>query len=222
MFVLTLEQREGRGPVAGGLTDTSASDAVQDVLRTLSHALPVMYRRFARRSEREVQGVVREASHCLVAAKTVLATGGWSVGIGVGDVDLPLDTSPATWHGQAVAASLSAVTRARSRTQRCCVLGESGAADDADAVLVLTTAISDRWSPEAVEAVGLVETGMSFSEAAMQLGVTRQAVGQRLAAALWGPHRDAMAATQRLLAAADRNTGGVDDTGGVDGRDGDS
>lgn len=207
MFVLTAERRGGRRSADSGSPDTSATDPVEAALRTLSHALPVMYRRFARRSEREVQGVVLEASHCLVAARTVLVTGGWSVGIGVGDVELPLGPSPATWHGRAVATSLTAVVRARSRPQRCCVLGEPGSADDADAVLVLSTAISDRWSPEALEAVGLVEAGMSFTEAARHLGVTRQAVGQRLAAALWGPHRDAMAATQRLLAAADRSTG---------------
>ena len=193
MFVLTADQRDSR----------SSADLVEGVLGALSDAVPAAHRRFERTAGDEVQGVLLEATHCLAAATVLLRDGRWSVGVGVGAVELPLPPSTRAGRGPAFSAAREAVEEAKTRQQRCCVVGASERAADADAVLVLATAVSDRWSEEARAAVSLVEAGLTQSEAAEKLGVTRQAVGQRLGAALGRPHRDATAALQRLFQVAD-------------------
>ena len=197
MFVLTADQRDSR----------SSADLVEGVLGALSDAVPAAHRRFERTAGDEVQGVLLEATHCLAAATVLLRDGRWSVGVGVGPVELPLPPSTRAGRGAAFTAAREAVEEAKTRPQRCCVVGADDRAADADAVLVLATAVADRWSEEARAAVSLVEAGLTQTEAAERLGVTRQAVGQRLGAALWRPHRDATAALQRLLRAADAAEG---------------
>ncbi len=78
---------------------------------------------------------------------------------------------------------------------------------DADAVLALALAVAGRWSPEAREAVALVAGGATQTEAARTLGITRQAVGQRLGAALYRQHGEAVAAVVHLLERADAASG---------------
>lgn len=206
MFVLTADQRDSR----------SSADLVEDAIRALTDAVPAAHRRFERTAGDEVQGVLLEATHCLAAATVLLRDGRWSVGIGVGAVELPLPPSTRAGRGPAFSAAREAVEEAKGRQQRCCVVGVADRTGDADAVLVLTTAVSDRWSEEARAAVQLVESGLTQTEAAERLGVTRQAVGQRLAAALWRPHREATAALQRLLRAADQDSPADGDGDGVD------
>ena len=63
-------------------------------------------------------------------------------------------------------------------------------------------ALVERRSDQAWEAIGLVEAGRTQAEAATELGISRQAVGQRLAAGLWEVERDLRPAAARLLARA--------------------
>ena len=63
------------------------------------------------------------------------------------------------------------------------------------ALVVLVT----RRSAQAWQAIELVERGCTQAEAATRLGITRQAVGQRLAAGLWEVERDLHPAAGRLL-----------------------
>jgi hypothetical protein len=74
-------------------------------------------------------------------------------------------------------------------------------------VLALALAVALRWSEEAREAIALVSGGATQTEAARTLGVTRQAVGQRLGAALFRQHVDAVAAVVHLLEQADAACG---------------
>lgn len=193
MFVLTADQRDSR----------SSADLVEEALGALVELVPAVHRRFERTAGDEIQGVMLEASHCLAAASHLLRDGRWSVGIGVAEVEQPLPDSTRAGRGAAFEAAREAVEEAKSRPQRCCVVGPDPRSADADAVLVLATAVSDRWSPEAHAAVTLLEQGLTRTGAAQRLGVTRQAVAQRLAAASWKPHHDAVTALQRLLRAAD-------------------
>src|SRR5439155_1161950 len=72
-------------------------------------------------------------------------------------------------------------------------------AADAQAVLSALAALLERRSAAAWEAVELVDAGRTQAQAAAELGVTRQAVGQRLAAAAWELERELRPTAARLL-----------------------
>jgi DNA-directed RNA polymerase specialized sigma24 family protein len=69
-------------------------------------------------------------------------------------------------------------------------------------VLTLLAAVVQRRTPQAWKAVELVTAGLTLSEVAARLGVTRQAVGQRLGTALWHQEQAARPVAARLLAGA--------------------
>jgi len=92
------------------------------------------------------------------------------------------------------------VEAAKRRPQHVAVAGpDEPVAADAQAVLTLLVAVVQRRSEAAWEAVDLVSAGLTMTEAATKLGVTRQAIGQRLAAGLWQQEQDARPAAARLL-----------------------
>jgi DNA-directed RNA polymerase specialized sigma24 family protein len=59
-----------------------------------------------------------------------------------------------------------------------------------------------RRSEQAWEAITLVAAGRTQADAATALGISRQAVGQRLAAGLWDLERELRPTAARLLARA--------------------
>lgn len=131
----------------------------------------------------------------------LVRAGGWSIGVGAGPVQTPLPGSTRAATGGAFVAARSAVEAAKRRPARVAVRGAaSTAAGDAQAVLTALAVLVERRSDQAWEAIALVEAGRTQAEAAAELGVTRQAVGQRLAAALWEVERDLRPTAARLLA----------------------
>jgi hypothetical protein len=74
---------------------------------------------------------------------------------------------------------------------------------DAQAVLAALAAVVRRRSPAAWAAVDLVTAGRTQAAAAAELGVSRQAVGQRLTAAAWDLESELRPTAARLLARAD-------------------
>ena len=77
-------------------------------------------------------------------------------------------------------------------------------AADAEAVLRLLRAVWARRTASGWEAVDRVREGRNQAEVAAELRISRQAVGQRLAAAEWTAEQDVLPAIVRLLARADR------------------
>jgi DNA-directed RNA polymerase specialized sigma24 family protein len=69
-------------------------------------------------------------------------------------------------------------------------------------VLSALAVLVDRRSPQAWEAIALVSGERTQAEAAAMLGISRQAVGQRLAAGLWDLERELRPTAARLLARA--------------------
>jgi DNA-directed RNA polymerase specialized sigma24 family protein len=63
--------------------------------------------------------------------------------------------------------------------------------------------IVERRSDQAWEAIALVTDGRTQSDAATTLGISRQAVGQRLAAGLWELERELRPTAARLLSRAE-------------------
>lgn len=198
MLVLTADQRSSR----------SGADRVGAALGMLARVVPDPVRAFERTAGDELQGVLDDAGAAVAALRALTAEGHWSVGLGVGPVERPLPASTRAGRGPAFTAAREAVEAAKDRPHHAAVVAEgltpeaSQAVADADAVLALALSVSMRWSDEAREAVALVERGSTQTDAARELGVTRQAVGQRLSAALWRPQSQALDVAVRLLARA--------------------
>jgi len=199
VIVLTVDQRGSR----------TGADLVGPGLVLLRSVVPDPLRAFERTAGDELQGVPGSAALAVAALQALVADGHWSVGLGVGPVELPLPSSTRAGRGPAYNAAREAVEAAKERHHHVSLVAEGLPDDatrtvaDADAVLSLALTVALRWSEEAREAIALVRGGASQTEAARTLGVTRQAVGQRLGAALFRQHAEAMGVVVRLLEQAD-------------------
>jgi len=190
-YVLTIDQRGSR----------RSTDRVPAVLTALSGVPTVL--RFERTAGDEVQGVLDDPAGVVEVVRRLSRDGGWSIGVGAGAVQTPLPRSTRAGAGPAFVAARAAVEAAKRRPVRIAVRGAAAEpAADAQAVLTALAALVERRSEPAWEAVELVESGRTQAEAAAELGVTRQAVGQRLAAGLWEVERDLGPAAVRLLVQA--------------------
>jgi hypothetical protein len=190
-FVLTVDQRASR----------RTPDRVVEALAALADVPTLL--RFERTAGDEFQGVLDDPAVVLAVVLDLVRAGGWSIGVGAGPVQTPLPGSTRAASGPAFVAARAAVEAAKRRPARVAVRGAASiAAGDAQAVLTALAVIVQRRSQQAWEAIALVEAGRTQAEAAAQLGVTRQAVGQRLAAGLWEVERDLRPTAARLLARA--------------------
>ncbi|GIG29119.1 hypothetical protein [Cellulomonas marina] len=202
MLVLTIDQKGSR----------RTGDRVEELLARLADVPAV--RPFERTVGDEVQAVVADASTAVRTALDVLRGGGWSVGIGAGGVEVLASSSRAS-SGRAFVHARDAVTAAKGR-QRPVALAVRGddptAAEDAEAVLVLLGALRARRSDAGWQAVdALLTDGPGQDRVARRLGVTQQAVSQRLRAALWAEEQAALPTAARLLERAQGGTGHQDE-----------
>jgi hypothetical protein len=189
---MTVDQRASRrGP-----------DRVADVLQRLNATVPAVLA-FERTAGDEFQGVLAEPADVVDVVLQLVRLGGWSIGIGAGPVQTPLPASTRAGAGPAFLSARRAVDAAKQRPAGIAVRGASPAdAGDAQAVLTAVAVIVDRRSDQAWEAIALVAEGRTQSESAVELGISRQAVGQRLAAGLWDLERELRPTAARLLARA--------------------
>jgi hypothetical protein len=193
MFVLTVDQRRSR----------SSHDRVEELLGWLTAQAGVV-RGFERTAGDEVQGVMDDASSVVDAVLGLVRRGDWSVGIGTGPVHEPLPASTRAGSGPAFVLARKAVERAKSSPQSLAV--EAPRADRAaaaQAALDLLASVVQRRSEPGWQAVDLVSRGSTQTEVAEQLGITKQAVSQRLRAATWAPEMAGRDLAAQLLAAAD-------------------
>lgn len=190
--MLTIDQQASRrGP-----------DRVGGALELLA-GVPVLLR-FERTAGDEFQGVLDRPAAVVEAVVRLVRSGGWSVGIGAGPVQSPLPDSTRAATGPAFLAARRAVDAAKQRPTRIAVQGaDEVAAADAQAVATVLSVLAQRRSPQAWEAIDLVAAGCTQAEAASRLGISRQAVGQRLAAAALEVEHDLHPVLARLLARAE-------------------
>lgn len=188
-FVLTVDQRASR----------DNPDRVADVLRRLEGSVSALLA-FERTAGDEFQGVLSRPEDVVDVALDLLREGTWSVGIGAGPVQAPLPSSTRAAAGPAFLSARRAVDAAKRRSVHIAVRGATAPdAEDAQAVLTALAVVVERRSAQAWEAIGLVESGRTQAEAAASLGISRQAVGQRLAAGLWDLERELRPTAARLL-----------------------
>jgi hypothetical protein len=212
MFVMTIDQQGSR----------RRGDQVPGLLENLSAHLGAMapdavVLPFERTVGDEVQGVLAGAEAAVDLALVVQRWGGWSVGIGAGPVDTPLAPSARASSGPAFVAARDAVERARSRAVPVPVAAtgaDPGAAAEAEAVLQLLAAVAGRRTEAGWAAIDAVD-GRTQREAAKHLGISAQAVSQRLRTALWDEEAAVRPVVARLLEQAERGArhGERDDDG---------
>lgn len=191
-YVLTIDQRASRrGP-----------DRVAAVLERLNGSVPAVLA-FERTAGDEFQGVLADPVTVVDTVLQLVRLGGWSIGVGAGPVETPLPRSTRAATGPAFLSARRAVDAAKQRPARVAVRGAVAAdAADAQAVLTALAVVVERRSPQAWEAIELVGSHGTQAQAALDLGISRQAVGQRLAAGLWDLECDLRPTAARLLARA--------------------
>jgi hypothetical protein len=191
-YVLTVDQQGSR----------RSADRVAELLPRLNREVRTVLR-FERTAGDEFQGVIDDPATVVDVVLRLVREGGWSVGIGAGSVQTPLPSSTRAATGQAFLAARRAVDAAKQRPSRVAVRGAVPPdAGDAQAVLGALALLVDRRSTQAWEAIAAVSGGRTQAQAASDLGISRQAVGQRLAAAQWDLERDLRPTAARLLTRA--------------------
>ena len=209
MFVVTADQ-------VGSRTDIDRSAAMQRELQE----------RFGRRlrlpldqtAGDELQALTDDPGTALDLVLAFGRDGHWSVGLGVGDVRMPLPDAVRKAAGGAFIAAREAVEAAKRADGRFALRAPVSPAPPADATTPVLTApeleplirllllVRDRRSPQGWEAIDLVRDGHSQKHAAAILGISDAAVSQRLKAAVWSVDDEARPGLVRLLAELDRAT----------------
>jgi Winged helix-turn-helix DNA-binding len=205
MFVLTVDQRHSR----------RGSDRVEELLSWLA-TQPGVLRGFERTAGDEVQGVMDDPAAVVDVVLALVRRGAWSVGVGAGPVREPLPASSRAGSGPAFELARKAVEHAKSSPQRVAVWAPDRArAVAAQAALDLLANVVQRRTDPGWEAVDLISAGTTQTEVAEKLGITKQAVSQRLRAATWAPEVAGRDLAAQLLAEADSIALGLPDEGAV-------
>jgi hypothetical protein len=191
-YVLTVDQKASR----------RTADRVADILPKLNAAVATELP-FERTAGDEFQGLLKDPENVVDVVLQLVRDGGWSIGIGAGPVQTPLPKSVRAATGPAFLSARRAVDAAKQRPSRLAVRGAVPAdAADAQAALSALAVVVDRRSDQAWEAIALVGEGRTQADAATALGISRQAVGQRLSAGLWDLERELRPTAVRLLTRA--------------------
>jgi len=202
MFVMTIDQQGS----------THRGDHVAALLAQLDELeLTAPAEGFVRGFERtvgdEVQAVLDDPARAVTVALAVLRLGGWSIGIGAGPVNTPLPASTREASGAAFVLAREAVERAKSRSTAVPVAVEGAEAEravEAEALLRLLGAVVIRRSDAGWAAVDRLALGAKTQkDVAKSLGVTEQAVSQRLRSAMWAEESAVHPLAARLLAEAE-------------------
>ena len=194
MFVLTVDQIASR----------SEPDRVDRALASLAGVAVAVP--FTRTVGDEFQGVVGEALSVVTAILTLMRERHWHIGLGIGAVERPLPVDSRSGRGPAFVAARTAVDRAKHEPSHLAVVSAAPSAtevEDADVVFQLLVAGRERRSAQGWEAVDELRSAGSQAEVATRLGISRQAVSQRLQAAAWALEERTVPVLARLLSRAD-------------------
>ena len=161
---------------------------------------------FTRTVGDEFQGLLEDPLSVVGVTLDLMRDGGWHIGVGVGQVQHPLPVDVRSARGPAFLAARAAVETSKRSSSHICVQSRPPAnlaARDAEVVIRLVGGLRERRTPEGWEAVDLMAHGATQAEAAQRLGISQQAVSQRLRAAQWPLEHDAIPVLARLLERTD-------------------
>lgn len=141
-------------------------------------------RGFERTAGDEVQGLLDRPHQLPAVLEVLLRDGGWTVGIGVGEVEVPLPPHVREGRGPAYVAARDAVGTARHAPWSLRVAADDAAAGRAlESAAWLWAALLARRTDRGWEVVDLVDAGATYEEAGRALGIGQSAVSQRAKAA---------------------------------------
>jgi hypothetical protein len=195
-YVLTVDQIDSRLGV-------DRVDPMLSRLAGLSTVLP-----FTRTVGDEFQGLLDQEASVVDAILLLMRDAHWHIGLGIGSVQTPLTTTdPRAARGDAFLAARAAVDRAKVEPSQLAVASVDVASPevaDVETVFRLLEALRNKRTDSGWQAVDLLAAGHTQAEAAAQLHISRQAVGQRVQAAQWTLEQAAEPTLARLLDRADR------------------
>lgn len=198
MFVVTADQ------VSSRTTADRVGETLRRVNRTFGERLSLPADRTA---GDELQLLVTSGADALQVCLDLDREGGWSIGVGVGSVNLPLPAGVRESAGGAFIAARAAVDRAKRRPTRFAVEHEHSpqSSADAEALIDLLLILRSRRSGEGWELYDLLDGGGTQAEAAARLGITPQATSKRARAAGLRAERAAVAPLARQLDRLDQS-----------------
>jgi hypothetical protein len=131
----------------------------------------------------ELQGVLEYPVHVVPALRVIARHAGWWVGIGIGPIDVWGESARVST-GIAFVQARRAVERAKKNPWGVAVEGAGWKrVDDLDRAIALWITLLQMRSKRGWETVDMRLRGLTEPEIASQLGITQQAVNQRLRAA---------------------------------------
>jgi hypothetical protein len=205
MFVITADQIDSRN--RPDIADETMRE-LETVLRG-GLVLPI-----DRTAGDEIQMLLKDAHHALMAILRLTRDAQWSVGCGIGGVVTPLPANAREAGGTAFVAARDAVNDAKKRdTGFALRRGHESpiVAGDAEALIDLLLHIRARRSPEGWEIYELMTAGSTQADAAKHLGITPQAASKRARAAAIRAEIAAVLPLERLLASTDDVASETDD-----------
>ena len=207
MFVIDVDQRGSRG--AEDLVP-AAMRRVEDVLRGPKGASTSLVLPIERTVGDEFQCLLRSAAGVIAVVRDLVRVGGWSIGVAVGAVEDPLPDSVRSARGQAFVLARTAVEEAKRARPSVAFRSPNGRQSQEISAYfrLLATLWKSRTDAgwEAVDAMEASAPELTMSEVAPRMGISRQALGQRLQAAEWKVEREAIPLLERLLEEADRGS----------------
>jgi hypothetical protein len=150
----------------------------------------------------EIQGLTPDPVAALDIIFELTRASQWSVGCGIGPVDEPLPKTVRAARGPAFVAARQAVTRAKQSPYRFALRSSGSGAPDPGPLVTLAIALRARRTLEGWEVYDLLRSGLTQREIAQRLGVSPQAVSQRIWAANIRTELDARADLEAVLALA--------------------
>jgi hypothetical protein len=175
-IVLTIDQRGGRRRrmTSPDLVDEWTMTANEQYRGLLT--LP-----FERTVGDEAQALMTDATVAIELLLRANRERRWWVGMGIGEVSYPLGQSARASTGLAFYRAREAVNAAKRRRSGIAVRGgDQRREEHVETVLDLLTALTEHRSPKAWEAVDLHRQGATIADAAAAVGVSRQAIAERL------------------------------------------
>ncbi len=154
---------------------------------------------FERTAGDEMEALVDDPASLAEVALRALRSADWSIGIGIGPVNLPLPTSVRAASGDAFVLARRAVRQAKARAAgRLCVIAQEPGGDDMEAALLLMRALYARRPQAESRVIQLRDQGLNTVEIARRTGVTKQAVSKHLLAAHWAEEQAGRGLVHRL------------------------
>lgn len=183
VWAVTIDQQRSR----------RSKDRIPGLLQTLEEALAGRVLLAPERTAGDEVQLLTDDSRAVVdVLAAVQREGGWWVGIGLGEVELPLPGSTREARGPAYLAARQAVEQAKSSPVATALRGWASetvsgdaygetelAVHRAESALWLLCELWQRRSREGWQMVDLLERGMSVGRAAEELGVSASAASQR-------------------------------------------